>query len=404
VKRFFLLPGSYFYFTFVTVIGKSPEKNIINPFKMRKLLLLILVISGLNSSLNAQVVTIGNTSSPSSCDGWAILDSNVAFPTITWAGGGAIIQNGGYAVYNLCAGTYIVTYATVLGSSTSYTFSIGAGSGNPCSTLTMSVSPTYASSATACDGSAQIFASGGTAPYTYTWSNGLVGSLINNLCVGTYNCCVSDANGCVVCDSVSVLDSTGMDSILIFSNNPFPGASVSGTLSTQSVEDCTLDYQNVGSAMVTATTILSVDTVLVTWTLYDTTGNAILSYNVPYIIPVPSLGVYNLTLIVYCSQKSTNYNTIQVSDQILLGQNNLSMMQPNMLTFVNPFGSELKIQLNEHSVSLIQLLDMNGRVLNSLREPSIGNITWDTDNIHAGTYLLRVLGEFGSKTFQLIKQ
>lgn len=45
------------------------------------------------------------------------------------------------------------------------------------------------------DGSAQVFAQGGTPPYAFVWAHGPVGSAINNLLPGTYTCTVTDSNG-----------------------------------------------------------------------------------------------------------------------------------------------------------------------------------------------------------------
>ncbi|MFN5294372.1 MAG: proprotein convertase P-domain-containing protein, partial [Flavobacteriales bacterium] len=49
---------------------------------------------------------------------------------------------------------------------------------------------------TQCNGSAVVDVTGGTAPYTYAWSNGGVTATIASLCEGTYNVTVTDANGC----------------------------------------------------------------------------------------------------------------------------------------------------------------------------------------------------------------
>ncbi len=54
------------------------------------------------------------------------------------------------------------------------------------------------------DGSAIAEASGGTAPYTYSWSVGSNTSAINNLAAGTYSVTVSDANGSTVVDSAII--------------------------------------------------------------------------------------------------------------------------------------------------------------------------------------------------------
>ncbi len=48
----------------------------------------------------------------------------------------------------------------------------------------------------ACNGYIHAFASGGTQPYTYRWSNGAKTAKITNLCPRTYYLTLSDANGC----------------------------------------------------------------------------------------------------------------------------------------------------------------------------------------------------------------
>jgi ELWxxDGT repeat protein len=64
------------------------------------------------------------------------------------------------------------------------------------------------------NGTASVIAGGGTAPYTYLWSNGGTTSSVSNLAAGTYNVTVTDANGCTANASYqvtqpSVLTATG---------------------------------------------------------------------------------------------------------------------------------------------------------------------------------------------------
>jgi hypothetical protein len=47
-------------------------------------------------------------------------------------------------------------------------------------------------------------ASGGTPPYTYSWSNGGTGATVINLAAGTYTVLVTDTNGCTASDSVVI--------------------------------------------------------------------------------------------------------------------------------------------------------------------------------------------------------
>ncbi|HXC03816.1 MAG TPA: T9SS type A sorting domain-containing protein, partial [Bacteroidia bacterium] len=44
----------------------------------------------------------------------------------------------------------------------------------------------------------------GTGPYTYSWSNGATTRVDPNLLPGSYNVCVTDANHCTACDTVTV--------------------------------------------------------------------------------------------------------------------------------------------------------------------------------------------------------
>ena len=58
----------------------------------------------------------------------------------------------------------------------------------------------------ACGGnaSAQVFASGGTSPFTYLWSNGETLNFIGGLTAGVYSVTVTDAMGCTTADQVQV--------------------------------------------------------------------------------------------------------------------------------------------------------------------------------------------------------
>ncbi|MBN4072214.1 gliding motility-associated C-terminal domain-containing protein [Flavobacteriales bacterium AH-315-E23] len=57
----------------------------------------------------------------------------------------------------------------------------------------------------ACDGDATACPLGGTAPYTYIWSNGDTDSIAVNLCAGIYRVTVTDANKCIAIDSLIVI-------------------------------------------------------------------------------------------------------------------------------------------------------------------------------------------------------
>ncbi|NBV68260.1 MAG: hypothetical protein EBR74_06955, partial [Flavobacteriia bacterium] len=115
-------------------------------------------------------------------------------------GGNALVQvsaTGGTAPYvgtgnfTVVAGsyTYLVTDANGCTNSTSISVT------QP-SLLVSNVVPTQITCFGANNGAAIVFYSGGTAPYSVLWSNGLTTNSVNNLAPGNYTVNVSDANGC----------------------------------------------------------------------------------------------------------------------------------------------------------------------------------------------------------------
>ncbi len=69
-----------------------------------------------------------------------------------------------------------------------------------------------------CNGSASLTITGGTAPYTAVWSNGSVGTTINNLCSGVYSATVTDATSLTVTSSVNILQPSQLN-IIAGTNN-----------------------------------------------------------------------------------------------------------------------------------------------------------------------------------------
>ncbi|MBI3501665.1 MAG: gliding motility-associated C-terminal domain-containing protein [Bacteroidetes bacterium] len=103
----------------------------------------------------------------------------------------------------LAAGNYSVTITDANGCTQTQTVTITS-----VNTLTLSTSSTQ-TGCTVNNGTATANASSGTAPYTYSWTNGQTTAAATGLAAGNYTATVTDANGCIKTQTVSVTQIPG---------------------------------------------------------------------------------------------------------------------------------------------------------------------------------------------------
>ncbi len=145
--------------------------------------------------------------------------------TVSWTGpvsGSTTIQGNGYNIFNLPAGTYVVTVVAANGCTGTKTFTVLNQGGNISVTL-------VANNANCAQqyGAINVITSGGSGPYTIVWNGPVSGSAmtsntnyqINQLPAGTYTVTVTASNGCSGSNTVTINASGNLNII----TTPIPG-------------------------------------------------------------------------------------------------------------------------------------------------------------------------------------
>jgi len=115
---------------------------------------------------------------------------------ISWSNGSTLLN-----LDNLEEGSYIVQIVDAAGCNYISQFDIQSPG-----TMDVNFNITYPSS-NENDGELQANIIGGQAPYTYVWSTGAAGPIIDGVGLGTYSVDITDANGCMYSETI-VLNTT----------------------------------------------------------------------------------------------------------------------------------------------------------------------------------------------------
>ncbi len=117
--------------------------------------------------------------------------------TYSWSNGSTTED-----LIHLSAGTYVVTVTDINNCISTQTFTVNEPAG--------AVNATETISAVNCNGgqdaSISLNVVGGTAPYSFNWSNGATSQDISNLNAGSYTVLISDQNGCSLVATYSITE------------------------------------------------------------------------------------------------------------------------------------------------------------------------------------------------------
>jgi len=154
------------------------------------------VTVGQPNSIVAQVDVTSNVGCNGSADATAVVSATggTAPYSYQWSNSTTDSVATGFA-----AGTHSVTVFDANGCDTTLFFAITEPEVLDLTVTDLQAVVCYG----AANGSAEVAATGGTEPYSISWSNNIIGSVADNLDAGSYTAYVSDANGCS--DSVIVV-------------------------------------------------------------------------------------------------------------------------------------------------------------------------------------------------------
>jgi hypothetical protein len=192
------------------------------------------LIDGLNAGVYTYTITDGNGIEElsevvleSASD--ITIEANVVQPSCNGLSNGSITLNisGGSSPYqmmwddgsvessrmNLASRNYLVTVMDANGCTAEASYHLSNQS--PITVADEVIQPSCQDGTA---GSISLNASGGTAPYTYEWSNGMVGAMITDLNDGYYQVTVSDANGCQLSKTYAIRTEIGIEATSIVTN------------------------------------------------------------------------------------------------------------------------------------------------------------------------------------------
>ena len=135
--------------------------------------------------------------------------------TYSWSPAGGTVQD----PTSLCVGNYTVNITDANSCVRSNTFSITQPS-----TITLSFNKKDVLCNGGCTGAVKVIATGGTAPYVYSWTplGTFAGSTLDtiiNLCTGVYSVTVTDINGCIKTGTINIGQPTVLTSTVTSINN-----------------------------------------------------------------------------------------------------------------------------------------------------------------------------------------
>ncbi|OFY27410.1 MAG: hypothetical protein A2275_10190 [Bacteroidetes bacterium RIFOXYA12_FULL_35_11] len=278
------------------------------------------------------------------------------------------------------AGTYQVCLTITTSdscTSSSCTYVYVQGTTNPCNGLYV-ITNQYQDSMPNNTGIIVANVYGGTAPFTYLWSNGAIGNNIQALQSGIYCVTVIDASGCTASSCENVYTEEPVDSLY-----------------TTPWDTCI----TVTEYYVDSVNVLDSNNVQVTWVIIDNGGNSV-TYVTTY--PYNQNGVVVVYLTINCiGSKAVTIleNKIQING--ITGIKNENSENSSLSVYPNPVKENVNLSfINANSsVATVKIINAAGQLIaennyNLTKGSNLINI--NTAGFKAGVYFIQLISENGT--------
>ncbi|MEA3448398.1 MAG: T9SS type A sorting domain-containing protein [Bacteroidota bacterium] len=231
---------------------------------------------------------------------------------------------------------------------------------------------------------------GGTAPYTYLWSNGETGEIIDGICAGEMVCLsVEDAMGevadaCITINETMPDDSLGED----------PWESTIDTCIITGV----IDLADISNVWVSNSSLYALWEII----MGSDTVDIIINYGeISEIEP----GVYEFVLYINCGdyKSVTTLSTGFYISQSVLGVPEQETLEVS--AYPNPVNDVLTIQTGQSDYDVnVQLMDVNGRTLqNNIIRRGNDKTTMHTGDLPSGMYFVNITCHGKQTVMKVIK-
>lgn len=349
-------------------------------------------------------------------DGFVEVEASGGTPPYTYNLNGLNTSNSS----TLTAGTYNISITDAVGEQSELTAIISEPT-----LLEGTLTTTNISCNGGDDGTIDLTVIGGTAPYSYLWSNGSTSEDLSGLTAGAYSVLVTDANACILGNSTTLEEPdpvnayAGEDALVYYGYDPMASTQLqaSGGIYYSWSPTTGLNDPTVANPIASPT-----ETTTYTVTVTDQDGCANTDVVTVEVIDVRCGKNLNKVLICHdghtiCVSSNAVAAHLNHGDYLgdCTGQKTGSITSNaeqgiEVIAFPNPFQDKCQIELVSPTSShvAIRVYDMQGKIQTTIFEGNLktGTYTFDWENRLSERntiYLLKVISNSEVKTIKLLK-